>query len=341
MKSAVPFLIICSIWFSSCGVDEQLVEEETVYPALMEIPEGFPSVPEPEDNTFTQIRWELGKKLFFDKRLSSDGTISCASCHEPSLAFSDDVSFSSGVQNRAGTRNSPSLTNVAYHPYYTREGGLPSLETQVAVPIQEHNEFDNNIVALAAMLKEDPSYADMAVEAYGREMNPFVITRALSCFERSLISGHSPYDAFLNGEEEQMTVSALRGMDLFFSEQLNCSVCHAGFNLTDYRFANNGLYESYPDEGRYRLTQELTDLATFKTPSLRNIEYTAPYMHDGSISSLDQVIEHYATGGAEHPNKSPLINGFEISDQDKKDLKAFLLSLSDEQFINNPLFKSP
>lgn len=341
MRIFLPLLFISSLWITSCGVDEQLVKEEIIYPGLMEIPSGFPSIPEPDDNTFTQIRWELGKKLFFDKKLSSDASISCASCHDPALAFSDDVAFSLGVQNRVGLRNSPSLTNIAYHPYYTREGGLPSLETQIAIPIQEHNEFDNNIVAIAQELREDSLYASMALEAYDREMNPFVITRALSCFERSLISGQSTYDAYRNGQEDQMSPEALRGMDLFFSNQLKCSICHAGFNLSDYRFTNNGLYENYPDKGRYRLTQQPMDLATFKTPSLRNVEYTAPYMHDGSFSSLDQVIEHYAKGGAEHPNKSPLIQGFDISDQDKSDLKAFLLSLSDEQFVNNPLFKSP
>jgi len=260
-------------------------EEETVsfFPDLMEIPEGFPAIDSPEENTFTQARWDLGKKLFFDPIMSVDSSISCASCHHPSIAFSDDVSFSLGVNDLLGTRNTSPLFNLAYHPYFTREGGVPTLEMQVFVPIQEHNEFNFNIVPLSEKLAADSIYTQMALEAYDRTPNPFVITRALACFERSLLSGNSRYDQHL--QSPVFTPSEERGMDLFFSERTNCSNCHSGFNFTNYAFENNGLYEAYEDEGRFRLTNEETDWALFKTPSLRNIALTAPYMHDGSVDN--------------------------------------------------------
>jgi len=327
---------------TACKNDDIQVLPSSEWPALMEIPTGFPEVPEPSDNAFTKERWELGKRLFFDKRFSSDQSISCASCHKQSIAFSDDVAKSIGVENRTGFRNAPSLTNVAYHPYYTREGGIQSLEQQIAVPIQEHDEFNNNIVELAALLQADPDINQQALNAYGRAFDPYVLTRALACFERSFISGFSPYDLYINNiDQEAMSDIALRGMDLFFSDELACSSCHSGFNFTNYAFENNGLYLTYADSGRYRLTFDTLDIARFKVPSLRNIALTAPYMHDGSIVSLEEVIDHYSIGGFNHKHKSNLIQGFELNNSDKQALQAFLESLTDDTFITNPIFAEP
>jgi cytochrome c peroxidase len=310
----------------------------TPFPSLMEVPEGFPDIPYPEDNAFTEARWQLGKQLFFDPIMSVDASISCASCHQPELAFSDDEAFSPGVAQRPGTRNSPSLANVAYHPYYTREGGVPTLEMQVLVPIQEHNEFDFNILLIAERMLADSTYYQMALDAYEREPDPYVITRALACFERSLISGNSAYDQYERGEKN-LSPNVLRGKELFFSERTQCSSCHGGFNFTNYAFANNGLYTNYEDPGRFRLTGEEQDRATYKVPSLRNVDLTAPYMHDGSLTTLETVIEHYNSGGKDHPNKSPLLQPLLLNDQEKEDLVAFLQSLSDPLFIENPIFK--
>ncbi len=322
----------------SCREENEI--EPLYMPALMEIPEGFPELDVPEDNAFSTARWELGKRLFFEKALSLDSTISCASCHEPALAFSDDLAFSLGVENRSGTRNAPTLANVAYHPYFTREGGVPTLEMQVLVPIQEHNEFDFNIVLLAERLKQDSAYLKMSYDAYGREVDPFVITRALACFERSLLSGYSPYDQFVNyNKERALTDAEINGMELFFSDRTDCAQCHSGFNFSNYAFENNGLYEKYEDEGRFRLTREESDRALFKVPSLRNIELTAPYMHDGSLTTLEEVLEHYRSGGEDHPHKSPLIRLLDLSDSEVSDLILFLKSLTDNHFVSNPLFK--
>ena len=331
------YFLLLVLVIISCREDEEI--EPLYTPVLMETPEGFPDIDFPEGSEFTKARWVLGKRLFFDEALSLDSTISCATCHKPELAFSDDIAFSLGVADRVGTRNAPTLANIAYHPYFTREGGVPTLEMQVLVPIQEHNEFDFNIVLIADRLKQDSTYTQMAQSAYDREVDAFVITRALACFERSLLSGYSLYDQYANhGKENALSAPAIRGMDLFFSEKTNCSKCHSDFNFTNYAFQNNGLYEVYTDEGRFRLTGEESDRALFKVPSLRNIELTAPYMHDGSLSSLEEVIEHYQTGGKNHPHKSDLVQPLGLSESEKLDLIEFLKSLTDETFISNPLF---
>lgn len=310
-------------------------------PELMEIPHGFPEIDFPEDNEFTFARWELGKKLFFDPIMSADMSISCASCHQSELAFSDDVALSLGVDDRPGTRNSPSIANVAYHPYLTRDGGVPTLEMQILVPIQEHNEFDFNILLIADRLVNDSAYLDMSQEAYGRIPDAFVITRSLACFERSLLSGNSPYDQYIQNDNlSSMSQSAIDGMELFFSEKTNCSSCHSGFNFTNYAFENNGLYEDYEDVGRFRLTGEESDRALFKVPSLRNIDITPPYMHDGSLNTLEEVVDHYRTGGEDHIHKSALIQPLDLSEQEVANLILFLKSLSDESFISNPIFKN-
>ena len=322
----------------SCREDKEI--EPLYTPALMEIPNGFPAIDFPEGNEFTEARWNLGKRLFFDKAMSSDSSVSCASCHQPALAFSDEVAFSLGVEDRIGTRNSPSLANIAYHPYFTREGGVPTLEMQILVPIQEHNEFDFNIVLIADRLKNDATYVAMAQEAYEREVDPFVITRAIACFERSLLSGYSRYDQYQHyNQPKALSDAAIRGMNLFFSDKTNCSKCHSGFDFTNYAFENNGLYDEYEDPGRFRLTGEEADRALFKVPGLRNVELTAPYMHDGSLANLTEVIEHYQTGGKNHPNKSEILQPLHLSDTEKADLLQFLKSLTDETFVNNALFK--
>lgn len=300
--------------------------------ALLQVPEGFPDPIFPEGNELTEARWILGKKLFFDPVLSRDSSISCASCHLPAFAFSDTAAFSPGVGGAPGTRNAPSLANVAYHPYFLREGGVPTLEMQILVPIQEHNEFDFNILLIAERLLRDSLYRAMSQAAYNREPDPFVVTRAIACFERTLLSGDSAYD------RDELPPAAERGRQLFFGEKTQCSHCHGGFNFTHYAFENNGLYEEYADPGRFRLTGLEEDRALFKVPSLRNVALTGPYMHDGSIKSLEAVVAHYNSGGAAHPHKSPLIRPLELSAQERADLVAFLQSLTDEAFVNNPKF---
>ena len=293
----------------------------------------------PEDNQFTEARWKLGKKLFFDPVMSSDLSVSCASCHKPELAFTDGKRVSEGVALRPGTRNAPSLANVAFLPYYTREGGVPTLEMQILVPIQEHAEFDFNILLVADRLKQDSAYVQESWIAYGREPDPYVITRAIACFERTLISGESRYDEYLRGNRFALNEKELRGMRLFFSDRLACSECHGGFNFTDYGFQNNGLYEQYEDPGRLRLTNKESDRALFKVPSLRNVAITAPYMHDGSVNNLESVVAHYNEGGKGHVHQSSLVHPLNLTASEQGALVAFLETLTDEAFLSNPNFR--
>jgi len=326
------------VFLFACGKEDAPVAP-TAY--VLHVPEGFSSPEIPADNALTTDRIALGKRLFYDPVLSKDSTRSCASCHHPQFAFSDTTAVSLGVENRVGTRNSPSLANVAYQKKLLREGGVPTLEMQILVPIQEHNEFDFNVLLVAERLNRMPEYVTMAEAAYDRAPDPFVITRAIAAFQRTLLSGNSPYDQwFFQGRSTAAPESAKRGYDLFQSERLACGKCHEGFLFTNQTFANNGLYEVYPDSGRMRLTGLEPDRALFKVPSLRNVALTAPYMHDGSIPTLAAAIDHYQTGGKLHPNKSALLRPFTLTMQERADLLAFLNSLTDQSFVSNPAYRN-
>ena len=306
----------------------------------LSIPKGFPQPTVPEGNELTQERIELGRMLFYDPVLSLDSSISCADCHHQELAFADNQPISPGVNGELAMRNAPTLTNVAYNPTLLFDGYLPTLEMQILVPIQEHAEFNFNIVEIGKRLLKNPEYVQRSWAAYQREPNPFVITRAISSFERTLISGNSRYDQYMNGALKQLNRSEIRGMSLFFNE-LACASCHGGFNFTDFSTKNNGLYTVYADSGRARATHLPEDKDVFKVPTLRNIELTAPYMHDGSMATLEEVVEHYMSGGKAHPNKSELIKPFALTKREKADLIAFLKSLTDDSFITNPAFSNP
>ncbi|MBK7763682.1 MAG: c-type cytochrome [Bacteroidetes bacterium] len=306
----------------------------------IDIPVGFPSIAFPDGNEYTKARWELGKRLFYDQIMSKQNTISCGSCHHAQNAFSDTVALSIGDNNLVGKSNAPTLTNIAYHPYFTRAGGVPTLEMHILVPIQEHDEFNTNILDIVEKLKQDQSYVAQIKDAYNREPDPYSITRAIANFERSFISGNSLYDQYAFQGKKTLNEVELRGLQLFNSSKANCSQCHSGFNFSNYAFENNGLYPIYADSGRMRLTHLESDRARFKVPTLRNISVTAPYMHDGSFKTLEAVINHYNSGGYSHANKSSFIKPLGLSEQEKNDLVAFLKSLTDYQFINNKNFKN-
>ena len=325
-------------WITAC--DNVTIAFSTPEEILDDIPLGFPAIEYPAENEFTMERWLLGRKLFYDPILSDDYSVSCASCHDSELAFAVNEQFSRGAGQAIGTRNAPSLANVAYHPYYTREGGVPTLEMQILIPIQEHNEFNTNILIIAERMLEDETYVEMSQAAYDRPPDPYVITRSIANFERTLISGNSAYDRYkFQNKSQALTAQEKMGMELFFSERTRCSQCHADFNFTNYAFENNGLYASYPDPGRFRLTRDSMDLARFKVPSLRNVELTAPYMHDGSFDKLSDVLKHYNAGGANHRNKSELIQPLNLSSGELEALEAFLKSLTDHNFITNNTLK--
>ena len=295
------------------------------------IPKGFPNPEIPEDNELNKERIHLGKKLFFDKILSRDSSISCASCHKPEYAFTDGLKKAVGIKNRSVTRNTPTLTNIVYNKNFLRDGVNPSLEAQVLVPIHEKNEFDFHILLVAERLKKKPEYLDLFEKAYGGIPTPKLITKAIACYERTLISGNSRYDQYVyQNKNHVLSSSEKKGMDLF--NKLYCVSCHSGFNFSNGEIVNNGLYEKYEDVGKMRVSLNEIDNGCFKVPTLRNIALTAPYMHNGSLQTLEEVIDHYMKGGNEHPNKHPLIKPFMLSKSERKNLVSFLRSLTDSSF---------
>jgi len=341
MKTALLILIttVGIISISGCSRDQSLqVPEMTAY--TLDIPPGFPNPEIPGDNQLTENRVKLGKMLFFDKTLSLDSTISCGSCHFQEFAFTDPKPRSIGVNDSLSIRNSMPLFNLAYAQSLFWDGGVPTLELQVLAPIEDHREMNLGLQEAVKRIQANPKYVEWFQKAYNRAPDLYGLVRAIAAFERTMISGNSRYDQYaFQGKKSALNEAELRGMTVFFGETAECFHCHTGFNFTDQSFQNNGLYAEYIDQGRGRITSRTSDIGRFKVPSLRNIEKTAPYMHDGSFNTLEDVIDHYMSGGKNHPNQSPLIRPFTLSPQEKSDLIAFLKSLTDDSFLQNPKFQ--
>ena len=351
-------------------------EQDVSEASLFQLSEegGFVLPDVPETNPLTNERIELGRHLFYDKRLSGNQSQSCESCHFQELAFSDGKALPMGSTGEVLARNSQTLTNVAYNATYTWWNPIfIRVEQQLSVPLTgdepvELGINDANQSEVLERLSQDERYQTLFDKAFPDDAEPYTlvnVTRALAAFTRILISDRSPFD------RNELTDSARRGKDLFFSEKTECFHCHNGFNFSsstvtaNTRFAerpffNTGLYNlnqngSYPADntGKYQVTNDWVDMGAFRPPTLRNVELTAPYMHDGSIETLEEVIEFYAAGGrnitaGEHagdgrlnPFKSDFVNGFSLSDQEKTDLVNFLKSLTDQEFITDARFANP
>jgi cytochrome c peroxidase len=280
---------------------------------------------------------ELGRRLFYEPALSRDSSVSCSVCHKQDLAFTDGLPKSIGIRNQEVTRNAPTLTNVGNRIHFLLDGVNPSLESQAGVPFQETTEFDLMILIAIDRLNSNPEYVELAKKGYNSDFTEFVLLNSIAEFERTLISNNSPHDQYLAGDKNALTESEIRGKKLFF-DKLYCTECHSGSDFTNERFTNNGLYERYADVGRMRLTEKQTDRGIFKVPTLRNIGVTAPYMHDGSLSTLEDVIRHYESGGANHPGKGKEIAAFKLTDSERTDLIHFLEALTDSTFLTNPDF---
>ncbi len=287
----------------------------------------------PAGNPITAEKIELGRKLFFDKQLSSDGTVSCATCHLPQYAFSDQKTFSDGVQGRKTQRNSPSILNAGYLPTVMYDAHIKTLELQVIVPIQEHVEMNMKMLDLLKKLKNVSEYQESAKRIYNRDFDAYVLTRSIAAFERSLISQNSRFDQYVAGNKKAMSKDERAGWKLF-SEDLYCAKCHPAPNFTTYLPENNGLYLDYgADLGRFRIFNDSNDIGKFKVPSLRNVELTFPYMHDGSMKSIENVIQHYQSGGKNHINKNGIIQKFNLSSNQINQLKLFLFTLTDTSYM--------
>jgi len=287
----------------------------------------YPEMQFPLDNPANPDAAKLGERLFFDPVLSIDSTISCGSCHKPEMGFATNDAVTPGVDGSLGKRNSPSLMNVGFQPYFMREGGVPSLEMQVLVPLGDETEMAHNVVDAVRRLNRNTSYRNEFLGVYGDTASPYLLVRALANFERTLIDFSSAFDSYINGEGSSLSAEAVKGGQLFYGKA-NCVECHSGVLLTDFSFANNGsaILDS-SDYGRELLTNESDDRYVFKTPSLRYVKQTAPYMHDGSVSTLAAVIEQYNSGGVSHSFTDPRIQPLDLSTAERNQLLAFLEAL--------------
>lgn len=301
-----------------------------------EIPRGAlplglePEFEIPKGNFITEEKVRLGKRLFFDKRLSKDESISCATCHIPAKGFSNALAVAKGVSGESGNRNVPTVVNRVYGRTEFWDGRAETLESQALGPLFNPLEMDMNEGLLLERLKTDAVYGKLFKEAFG-DPEPTLerIGKAIACFERTLVTGSSAFDHYeWNGEVLALSASAVRGLTLFRGKA-RCSTCHIGTNFTDEKFHNIGAGESgQNDAGRAAVTGNPSDFGKFKTPTLRNIVQTAPYMHDGSLDRLEDVIAFYDRGGRSNPNLDVEMKPLELSEPEKEDLRAFLESLT-------------
>ena len=343
------------------------------------LPSGFPVPVVPADNPMSEAKVELGRHLFYDRRLSRNQTQSCAMCHKQSKAFTDGRATGLGSTSESHTRGSMSLANIAYATTLTWANPLlRTLEDQAAVPLFGTQPIELGLqgeeAELLRRLAADARYVELFRAAHPDESAPISVPnvlRGLASFQRVLISGDSPYDRYLRGDVAAIAPEARRGEALFNSERLECFHCHVGFNLQDsvnyigkafpeVTFHNTGLYNvdgaggyPAPNRGLFEFTQRAADMGRFRVPTLRNIAVTAPYMHDGSIATLSEVLDHYAAGGrtiaagpragvgSANPHRSTFITGFQLTEQERADVIAFLESLTDDGFLTDPRFANP
>lgn len=336
----MALLTSISMGMSGCNNDPP---EPTPEMYDLQLPAHFPQMPTLDDNPLTVKSVELGRKLFYDPNLSRSGNISCGSCHLQERAFTAPDPLAVGVFGRTAGRNAPTLTNVGYVLNLNWDGGVHRLENHVSVPVQAHEEMDMTFDEIVAYLKSDAEYVQLFKDAYESEPGTQTLIRAISNFERTMISGRSKFDEFwVNKDSSIFTASEMRGLRLFNSEKYECFHCHTEPFFTDENFHNNGLFADYPDKGRYNITNRERDKGKFRTPTLRNIELTAPYMHDGHLATLEDVVDHYAKDNVFHPNKSLFVREIDNpTEQEKQDIVAFLKTLTDYEFVNDERLSDP
>ncbi|MCC9166632.1 cytochrome-c peroxidase [Pontibacter harenae] len=337
-------LTIFLLAMNGCGKLEQEVVEPVAEKFISELPSNLATnIPQPERNLMTKEGVELGRTLFYDPILSSTGTVSCATCHQQERAFPDGRALTTvGVTGKPLLRHVPSLVNLAWMSGLFWDGGAKNLESVSFGPLTHPDEMGQDLKALTKKLQQHSQYPQLFKKAFGSDsVTSAAIGRALAQFQRTLISANSRYDKFVRKEAGgELTELELQGLTLF---KQHFSSCHAADFFTDNRYHNNGLDSSFSDEyeelayGRGRISQSTADIGKYKTPTLRNISLTAPYMHDGRFSTLEQVLEHYRTGIVASPSLAPELQqqqlGLPISVADKAKLIAFLHTLTDEEFV--------
>lgn len=327
--------------FSACKPDPAFTVDTNngEEPVSIYVPDGWPQpFYKYESNPISQESFKLGRKLFYDTRLSRDNSTSCGSCHQAFAAFAHaDHDLSHGVDGLLGTRNSPPIFNMNWHTSFFWDGGVNHLEVQPLNPIQNPVEMDENLTSIIAKLNGDETYKEMFTAAWGtEEINSARMFKSLALFMGAIISDNSKYDQYTRGET-MLTQQELAGLTVY---ENNCATCHKAPLFTDFSFRNNGLPpSSVNDSGRAIITRKPEDMYRFKVPTLRNLGYTQPYMHDGRINTLEGVLDHYANGIHQSPTLDPVLqNGIQLSSQERTDLLAFLNTLNDESMVKDTRF---
>lgn len=337
------FFLSLLLSITACKKDKDIT---TTTPYTLVQPYKFPLFPEGEDQNITEEGIVLGRRLFYDPILSGDSTISCATCHIQEDGFSDKRQFSIGIDGSIGDRQAMPIINVAWMKKLFWDGRSNSVKAQALEPVENPIEMKAHWPIVVKDLKNNSTYVDLFDKAFpNQEISKHLAADAISQFEKTLISANSKFDKFLKGQYA-LTQQEQRGYDLFYSEQADCFHCHSGALMTDLDFHNNGLDAIATDKGLEKLTNNPNDRGKFKVPTLRNISYTAPYMHDGRFTTLDEVLDFYSSGVQMSSTIDPLMEfsaqgGVALNAMEKADLKAFILLLDDENFINNPDFSSP
>lgn len=298
-------------------IDEELEEAKARFSPLGDMPI-------PEDNPQTDDKIALGQMLYYDERLSGDNSLSCASCHAPAAGYADGLPTFIGIGGAQGPRNSPSIINAGYYNANFWDGRAGSLEEQALGPISSDIEMGQDLDELVVELKAIPGYVSEFQKVFNEEITIENIAKAIASFERTIVIKDTAFDRFLAGDNDALSDDAKEGMKLYVGKA-NCISCHAGPLLSDNNYHNLGIEG---DDGRYAITGQESDKGAFRTPGLRGVAHTAPYMHDGSLATLRDVVEFYNKGGGNHPNKSPLISPLNLTDKEIDQLVAFLESMS-------------
>jgi len=350
----VIFLLVAGVLIiKSCKRDVD-VAPYIPTPYELKIPAGFPEMVIPEDNPMTVEGIALGRKLFYEEKLSGDNSMACADCHMQQNGFSDPNQFSQGIDGSFGNRQAMALINLGWEKFYFWDGRAATLEQQIFGPVMNPIEMNESWAHAMDELREDPVYRDMFRKAFGTAgVDSVRASKAIAQFLRTLISGNSKFDK-VNRGEVSFTPSESNGYDLFMRDKDeanliaggDCFHCHGPILMSKQFYSNNGLDAVFADSGLGAVTGNPLEVGKFKIPTLRNIELTGPYMHDGRFTTLDEVINHYSSGLVVSPTIDPLMKfaadgGVALSPQEKADIKAFLLTLTDYDFINNPEFKDP
>ncbi|GAB6167377.1 hypothetical protein JCM19992_33770 [Thermostilla marina] len=306
-------------------------ESAAEQPFEIQVPAGLPPVPVPDDNPMTTEKVELGNLLYFDPRMSKDGTISCATCHDPKKGWAEHTPTSTGIGKQVGGRNAPTVLNAAYAPAQFWDGRAASLEEQAVGPVANPIEMGNTLENMVETLKGIPGYVDRFEKVFGTEPTADGFAKAVAAFERTILAGNSPYDRYQAGDESAMSEAAVRGMNLF--EEVGCADCHTPplFSSYEYYNAGVGMDKENPDIGRKEVTGDDADTGAFRVPSLRNVADTAPYFHDGSAATLEEAVALMAAGGKDNPHRSDMfdtVREAKITPEQQKDLVEFLKALS-------------